>query len=101
MDEIETVEAVNDIAPTSPAPKKLPKELVMHLENLSLKTQNVQLQLQLMQQQLGAAMEAKGRLQTEMEELRQKVLMEHGVDVAAVQVAADGTVIPARNMTRM
>jgi predicted nuclease with TOPRIM domain len=96
-----TPEQINNAEVTDKAsegsPKKLPQELVMQLENLSLKMQNVQLQLQIMQQQLGQAMEAKNKLQGEMEELRQKVIQEHGVDVAHIQLTPDGTIIPVQN----
>lgn len=80
-----------DIIADSTGPT-LPKEIVIQAENMSLKLQNVQLQLQLMHQQLGQAMDTRNKLHKEMEALRQKVMMEYGLDLAKVTIANDGTV---------
>lgn len=88
---------MNDDALPSTAPAtKLPKDTVLRLENLHLKLQNVHMQMQLIQQELKQSIDAKNKLQADMEAVRRELLAEYGVDISTCRVLEDGSVVPTQ-----
>lgn len=90
-------------APKAPEPVKLPKEVVMVLENHQLKMQNIQLQLQILNVEVQKAIEARNSLAKAMEEIRAKIIADYKVDIAMSRIDDAGVVhqLSPQEMQRM
>lgn len=77
--------------PPKAKPERIKPEDRLRAENLMLKLQNVQLQLQVMQADLAKALGSRQAIQLEMEKLRKEFLEIYGVDLATINIADDGT----------
>jgi len=86
------IEEVNRV-PTVPC-TKLPREVVLQLENHQLKQMNIVCQLKLIQAELEKRVKERANITEEMEAYRVKIREEYGIDVAMTHISSDGTVRP-------
>lgn len=89
--------AVEEKPATPPKPQKVSREDRLEVENLSMKIQNVQLQLQIMQSDLQKALMTRNDLVEQMKKKRDEYMQKYGIDIATVAIADDGTVTPLQN----
>lgn len=82
-------------APTMP-PAKLTDTERLEIENIFLKIQNAQLQVQNIDNAKVALVEQMRELQKEMDEKRKALSAKYGVDITRATVKPDGTIIAPR-----
>lgn len=78
-------------------PKKLGTEDILALENSFLKIQNLKLQGDKLQADLLKCNEMMQAEQNKLREMRDNLSKRFGVDLAAAQILADGTIIPKKD----
>ncbi len=82
-------EAATDAPPEQ---KKLTREELLSVENLYLKLQNMQLQVQNIDHAKAALIEQMREIQKEMDDVRAGLSQKYGVDIGRHTVAPDGTI---------
>ncbi len=85
--------AVPQGPPPAQKPTKVSKEDRLEVEVLSMKLQNVQLQMQIMQSDLAKALATRDQLVEKFKEKREYFLQTYGVDITAINIDDEGNII--------
>ncbi len=84
-------------APPAKTAQKMDRLDRLELENITAHMQNCNLQIQIIQGDLAKALARRNDLVEKMKLKRKEMQAKYGVDIAAVNVADDGTITPSQN----